>query len=67
MKLSEYVDKQVMDIGPEPWARQVIVKAIRDLGTDENPLVFATLTGKHSRSAARHAQPPGRAQHAACS
>jgi hypothetical protein len=45
VKLSDWADKQVMDIGPELWARQVIVKAIRDLGTDEDPVVFATLTG----------------------
>ncbi len=34
-----------MTAGPEPWARQVIAKAIRDLGTDEDPVVFSTFAG----------------------
>jgi len=34
-----------MTAGPEPWARQVIAKAIRDLGTDEDPTVFSIFNG----------------------
>jgi hypothetical protein len=45
VRLSEWTDQQVRTVGPEPWARRVIADRIRELGTNEDPVVFATYTG----------------------
>jgi hypothetical protein len=45
MRLSEWADQVVMTTGPEMWARQVISARVRELGADEDPVVFATYAG----------------------
>jgi hypothetical protein len=42
MKLSEWARESVWSGGPEAWARQVMTKAIEELGTGEDPVVFST-------------------------
>jgi hypothetical protein len=42
MRLSEWSEQQVYAYGPQPWARQMIVNAIGELNTGEDPVVFTT-------------------------
>jgi len=43
MKLSEWSEQSMYSYGPGPWARQVIVRAIMDLNTGEDPVVYTSI------------------------
>jgi hypothetical protein len=45
VKLSEWADQQIYAYGPQPWARQLIVRTIGALNTGEDPVVFTTFDG----------------------
>ena len=45
MKLSEWSGQEMYAYGPQPWMRQMIVKAIGDLDAGEDPIVFPNFTG----------------------
>jgi hypothetical protein len=43
MKLSEWSEKSMYSYASGPWGRRVIVRAITDLDTGEDPVVYATI------------------------